>query len=746
MTDLQYTGKEGWGVIAEFRKSDRPPYTVQGTLFSIHDSSPKEGGEVQIHIPPVADNKVRKTPEMEAVFDPTQARLFPADGGDLFEVLKSPLLIFPNRKIYTQAAKIEHVRLPDGSEIEVPDNFEELAERYDLKYANLLTLFFIHEQARGIVLSREINDRNLFFEADTSFGKTALMLYLAAIELTKPDTQVLILTPTASIVQQIANKDAKLLFDFPQGIVATLSGETANVKRRQEVYADPNIRLMISTPDIFNNDIKNGLIDPKRFNLALLDEADKGIGDTGYLEAGSRLAKDGILIRGFSATLPDKDERMHEMLDGLKIERDSIHRLHSPPKKIFRKTVRAKLKDPLMLEAATELYNLAARCAEEIERTLIEATKTDNGILPHEIILKNFKKITKLDKNNFVIPTSQKIEPLMIAISKASNLDRMRFGLSYSMFAEFNYRCHMYHLITRFGKAAFLSYLASDYWSFKYFTPRRKNKPRGLYFERVYGNEKLLRVFMKVAGNSCFNKLLDPTYSIGRFSKELGLQSWADRKTALQLKFLKAEKNKKKSSHDTKDWKEKWWEKQRKTYAKEVREAFLKKALFETANDPDWYDGPGLAFLKDIARLHSSFGRDEQIIAATDSSEVTQFYPLVLDSLLSSMGKSAVPFAGVVHMKFDEREENLSLFNEHEAQVLIGTNGAIQIGLDTKASVLVALSTEVTVAGRKQLEGRIGRKGQLCFSYAFILDGTPDFIRLYAAYRRMREEEKIAQD
>ena len=729
MSEMKYDGKSGWGVIPEYRRTDRPPRTVQKTLVSRHDSMPPE--VETIHVPPVAIEMKKKPRDPNEPFALDQERFdFIKAAPDSYEVLESPIPGFRNRRLYSVEASPEEVSLEGGVTLKIPRSFDELQAVHNLDLVNTELLFFMEEQVRGVMLAHELLEHNLFFEADTSFGKTVMELMIAAIEIQKTGGNVVLITPTIDLVDQIAN-EANLFFKFPEGMVAKLSGQVP-AKDRKAIYDNPEVKLIITTPDILEHDLKNGLTTPSRFTMGEFDEGDKGVGNTGYNSAGRILAEGGVKIRAFSATLPDKDYRMHEMLDAFKIELHNIIKLHSPSQKIITKTVFRKITEPEMIEAAGDLYNSVARCAEELERSLSEVGKTDDGELPEVSILADFRKITKLNKGKFDIPSNSETTRIINALGAGNKSDQKRFGLCFSQIAEFGYRAHLFNTLVRFGKVAFLKTIAAELWSKKYYTPRKKGKKRGLYFDRVFSDPDLIQVYQKVSAGKFFGKLADPRTSLGGLVKELGAETWEQRK--LKLAQANADKNK--------TYLPEWWTKQRLKHAIEIRELFIKKASEEIAQDQDWYDGPGLAFAKDVVRMHCTFGRAEQVITTTDSAENALFFPIVLDTLVSGLGKVAVPYAGMIHMPLEDRKNNLELFKQGKAEVLVGTTKAVELGLNSNAIVMLCLNIEVTVAGQRQIRGRIARKGQIGFMYQCVTLGTVDFPRLYAGHYRLRDDER----
>jgi ERCC4-related helicase len=130
------------------------------------------------------------------------------------------------------------------------------------------------------------------------------------------------------------------------------------------------------------------------------------------------------------------------------------------------------------------------------------------------------------------------------------------------------------------------------------------------------------------------------------------------------------------------------------------------------------------------------------------SAQGTLFY---MDRLAHHLAKAGIKAASVVgkkHLSSAERDENLTLFDKHEVQVL-GINSAANEGLHMQAAnTLVRLSHSSRPIDIEQVLGRVGRKDRPAYIYNVVTIGTHDEYRFYAGLRnqkRMRQAIQTAQ-
>jgi ERCC4-related helicase len=149
----------------------------------------------------------------------------------------------------------------------------------------------------------------------TGLGKTvvALMVLLARLELGK----VLFLAPTRPLVEQHASFLKNALQD--ESMVAFMTGETAPEER---ALAWRRSRIVVSTPQVVENDLLSRRIDLKDVSLIIFDEAHRAVGNYAYVYIAERYAREAAapLVLGITASPGSQIEKIEEICANLGIE------------------------------------------------------------------------------------------------------------------------------------------------------------------------------------------------------------------------------------------------------------------------------------------------------------------------------------------------------------------------------------------------------------------------------------------
>lgn len=159
----------------------------------------------------------------------------------------------------------------------------------------------------------------------TGLGKTVIAAMLAEYILFEKNEKVLFLAPTRPLVMQHL-ETMKRLFSTHNIEISAFTGEIDNEDR---ILLWTTSRLIISTPQVAENDLRNGLFDISRFGLIVFDEAHRATGNYAYstiarhfLEARKRL------VLGITASPGSDREKLDEITRTLGIERVIIKSEH----------------------------------------------------------------------------------------------------------------------------------------------------------------------------------------------------------------------------------------------------------------------------------------------------------------------------------------------------------------------------------------------------------------------------------
>jgi ERCC4-related helicase len=159
----------------------------------------------------------------------------------------------------------------------------------------------------------------------TGLGKTiiALMVLLARLDKGK----ILFLAPTKPLVEQHTAFLRSVLKE--KDMVAMMTGESAP-ERRAETWREA--RIVISTPQVIENDLLSRRIDLKHVSLVIFDEAHRAVGNYAYVYIAERYAREAEspLVLGITASPGSQSEKIGEICTNLGIARVQTRTEHDP--------------------------------------------------------------------------------------------------------------------------------------------------------------------------------------------------------------------------------------------------------------------------------------------------------------------------------------------------------------------------------------------------------------------------------
>ncbi len=187
--------------------------------------------------------------------------------------------------------------------------------------------YISHPLVRGNTLERRLYQVSIAATAlrfntlvilPTGLGKTAIALLVIASRLISGDGKVLVLSPTRPLVEQHAGFFRNHLKLEDERIVA-LTGDVSPEKRK-EMWS--RARIIVSTPQVIENDLISGRISLKNVMHITFDEAHRAVGKYPYVYIAERYMKEGRnpLILAMTASPGSDPERIREVCDNLHIE------------------------------------------------------------------------------------------------------------------------------------------------------------------------------------------------------------------------------------------------------------------------------------------------------------------------------------------------------------------------------------------------------------------------------------------
>lgn len=216
----------------------------------------------------------------------------------------------------------------------------------------------------------------------TGLGKTviALMVLLARMD----KGRVLFLAPTKPLVEQHAAFLERVLKDGK--MVAMLTGESHPDKR---VESWQNSRIVVSTPQVIENDLLSRRIDLADVSLVIFDEAHRAVGGYAYVYIADRYNREAKspLVLGITASPGSESEKIAEICTNLGIEKIQTRTENDPDVALF---VHEREIEWVKLTVPKEL--LAIRSAiEDVLKTRIENLNR-LAVSPLKIDIKSSKK------------------------------------------------------------------------------------------------------------------------------------------------------------------------------------------------------------------------------------------------------------------------------------------------------------------------------------------------------------------
>ena len=196
----------------------------------------------------------------------------------------------------------------------------------------------------------------------TGLGKTvvALMVLLARL----PRGKALFLAPTKPLVEQHASFLEKVLEDA--SIAVTFTGEIPP-ERRREMWE--GARVVVSTPQVVENDLLSRRISLRDVSLIIFDEAHRAVGNYAYVYIAERYQREGTdrLVLGITASPGSSLERIEEVSNNLGAAR------------IETKTEADPDVSPFVHEREIEVVKVAVPPEIMRLRTLLEEVLEDRG-------------------------------------------------------------------------------------------------------------------------------------------------------------------------------------------------------------------------------------------------------------------------------------------------------------------------------------------------------------------------------
>ena len=186
----------------------------------------------------------------------------------------------------------------------------------------------IEHRAYQTAIATAATNANTLVVLPTGLGKTIIALQVIAEELHKENNQILFLAPTKPLVTQHAEFLKQHLTIDPSTIV-TFTGEIQPAKRKQHWETS---RIIISTPQVIENDLIARHITLSNISLVIFDEVHRAVGNYSYVFLSEMYQKqrDNRLVLGMTASPGNDLSKILEVCKNLDIRNIEIRTKNDP--------------------------------------------------------------------------------------------------------------------------------------------------------------------------------------------------------------------------------------------------------------------------------------------------------------------------------------------------------------------------------------------------------------------------------
>jgi len=241
--------------------------------------------------------------------------------------------------------------------------------------------------------------KNTLVVLPTGIGKTEIGIIVIAEFLQKFGPKVLFLAPTRPLVLQHVERLKKYL------IIDKIVGLTGNIKAQERKKLWDENDVIVSTPQVIQNDILSSLIDISKVRLLIVDEAHRSVGKYSYTFVTERAVN--AVIVGMTASPGSKMERLQEIIRNLNVkqvemrtERDEDVREYVKGVKVESIKIDFPLElEPLRMKLHELLDSLLELLKQKYENTNINKKITKKMIL--DLQKEALEKINTGDKSFF---------------------------------------------------------------------------------------------------------------------------------------------------------------------------------------------------------------------------------------------------------------------------------------------------------------------------------------------------------
>jgi Fanconi anemia group M protein len=184
-----------------------------------------------------------------------------------------------------------------------------------------------------INIAKSVQNENSLVVLPTGLGKTIIALMLISIKLKSTDEKILFLAPTKPLVTQ-HSKYLKENLTIKNEKISIFTGEVSPEKRK-DIWQ--NSRIVVSTPQVIENDLLSKRLNLKKVNLIIFDECHHAVGDYSYVYVSEvyKQHRENRLVLGITASPGNDLSKILEVCKNLEIKNIEIRTKYDPDVKPY---------------------------------------------------------------------------------------------------------------------------------------------------------------------------------------------------------------------------------------------------------------------------------------------------------------------------------------------------------------------------------------------------------------------------
>ena len=349
-----------------------------------------------------------------------------------------------------------------------------------MKKLNLITKFSARTYQQSLFANSM--DKNSLVVLPTGLGKTIVALMLATYYFNINNKKILFLAPTKPLVEQqqfsfqafYKNKDD---FNF-----VTLTGLVAP-KKRQLIYEESD--FIFSTPQLIENDIINGIINPKDFGLVIFDEAHRATGNYAYCFIAQEFEKSKhTKFLALTASPGTSKEDIFKVIDNLKIESVQVKTYNDEDVKPYvNKTEIQHIKVKINQEFRDIIFHLNGVFSELLN--FLQKIKILEGKTPQNVTKRDLLTLSQTLREE--IAAGETTDDTWAAISIAAAIMKLQHGIELFESQEVSAaHTYFYNLVRPGGDSSKAAELITNDFDFKQaFSKIKKLKNDGVLHPKL---------------------------------------------------------------------------------------------------------------------------------------------------------------------------------------------------------------------------------------------------------------------